>query len=89
MIDNEEQGIFFPQNEEYVGTSELVRLIAKVHGRKIRLTKVFNPLLKLLGRRVGVINKAFGSLVYEKSMSEYRENYRVRNLQESIMVTEG
>ena len=89
MIDNEEQGIFFPQNEEYVGTSELVRLIAKVHGRTIRLTKVFNPLLKLLGRRVGVINKAFGSLVYEKSMSEYRENYRVRNLQESIMVTEG
>lgn len=88
IIDNEEHGIFYPQNTEYAGTSELVLLIAKAHGRKIRLTRVFNPLLGLLGRRVGLINKAFGSLVYEKSMSEYRENYRVRDLRESVMATE-
>jgi UDP-glucose 4-epimerase len=87
-IDNEESGIFFPQNSEYVKTSEMVTSIAEVHGKKVRLTKIFNPILRVLGTKVGVINKVFGNLVYEQSISEYKENYRVRNLKESIMLTE-
>lgn len=88
LIDNEERGLFFPQNEEYVKTSEMVRLIAEVHGKKVRLTKVFNPVLKLLACKVGLINKIFGNLVYEMSISDYKENYRIRDLRESIIVTE-
>ena len=74
IIDNEESGIFFPQNKEYVKTSEMVKVIAETHGKKIRLTKAFNPILKLLAYKVGLINKVFGNLVYEKSMSEYKED---------------
>jgi nucleoside-diphosphate-sugar epimerase len=37
MIDNKESGLFFPQNKEYVKTSEMVKLIAEVHGKKICL----------------------------------------------------
>jgi len=88
MIENEERGVFFPQNGEYVRTSEMVRLIAEASGRRIRLTKIFNPVIRALGRKVQVLNKAFGDLVYEKSMSEYKEDYRVRDLRESILVTE-
>jgi UDP-glucose 4-epimerase len=88
MIENNEQGLFFPQNEEYVKTAEMVKLISETHGKKIMLIKGFNPLLKLMGNFVGVVNKAFGNLVYEKSMSEYKENYRIRDLQESIVATE-
>lgn len=89
MIDNEESGLFFPQNEEYVNTSEMVRLIAEVHGKKIMLTKIFNPILKLLSGRVAVVNKVFGNLVYEKSMSEYsKSNYHIRALKETIEQTE-
>ena len=88
MVKNEEKGLFFPQNSEYVRTSELVKLIAEAHGKKIRLTKVFNSALMLMGNFVGMVNKAFGNLVYEKSMSEYKDNYRVRNLNESVRVTE-
>jgi len=87
IIDNEESGIFFPQNKEYVKTSEMVKVIAETHGKKIRLTKVFNPVLKLLAYKVGFINKVFGNLVYEKSMSEYKENYRVRDFRESISLS--
>jgi len=87
MIDNEERGIFFPQNKEYIKTSEMVKLIAETHGKKIRLTKAFNPILKLLAYKVGLINKVFGNLVYEKSMSEYKENYRVRDFRESISLS--
>lgn len=88
IIDNEERGLFFPQNKEYVKTSEMVRLIAEAYGKKIKLTRVFNPLLKILGNFTGVINKAFGNLVYEQSLSEYAESYRIRDLRESIAITE-
>lgn len=88
IIDNEERGLFFPQNAEYVKTSEMVRLIAQTHGKKIRLTRVFNPLLMLLGRFSGLVNKAFGNLVYSKDMSEYHEKYQINDLPDSILLTE-
>lgn len=89
MIEQVESGLFFPQNAEYVKTSEMVQIISEVHGKKIRLTKVFNGLLKLMGNKVGIINKVFGNLVYEKSMSDYgKVKYRIRDLRESITKTE-
>ncbi len=88
MIDNEEKGFFFPQNKEYVNTSEMVKLIAEVHGKKILLTQVFNPAIHLLGIFIRIINKAFGSLVYEECLSNYKDDYRIRNLVDSIRITE-
>ena len=89
MIDNDENGIYFPQNEEYVKTSELVRLISKSNGREIVLTKFFNPFIMFFGRYFGMINKVFGNLVYDKSISEYKVNYRICSLEESIINTEN
>ena len=92
MIENEESGVFFPQNAEYVRTSDMVLQIAEVHHRHIHMTRLFNPVLKLLGRnrgRVGrLVNKAFGNMVYDKEMSRYRENYCIYGLSESICLTE-
>ena len=88
MIDNKETGLYFPQNKEYVKTSELVRTIAEVHGKKIWMTRLFNPVLKLMFG-IGIVNKVFGNLVYEKSMSDYdKVNYRIRTFRESIELTE-
>ena len=88
MIDREETGLFFPQNKEYVKTSELVKTIAEVHGKKIWMIRIFNPILRLMFI-VGVVNKVFGNLVYEKSMSDYNKaNYRIRDFRESIELTE-
>jgi UDP-glucose 4-epimerase len=88
MIDHEESGVYFPQNTEYVKTSELVRVIAEVHGKKIWMTSWMNWIIKML-YRVGVVNKVFGNLVYEKSMSDYdKANYRIRDFRESIELTE-
>jgi len=39
---------FFSQNNEYVKTSELVKLIAKYNNKKIKLTKLFNPIINSL-----------------------------------------
>jgi len=89
VIDNGDSGVFFPQNKEFVKTSELVYLIGRVHDKSIKLTKLFNPLINILARKIGLINKVFGNLVYEKSMSEYRDNYWVRDFKQSIEMTEN
>ena len=88
VIEHEDSGLFFPQNREYVKTSEMVKIIAEIHGKKIKLTKLFNPILNVMGLKLGIINKVFGNLVYEKSMSEYKKNYQIRNLQKTIEMTE-
>ena len=87
LIDNRNGGLFFPQNAEYVNTSEMVRLIAEAHSKRVVMTKLFNPLLRLLN--VSTVNKVFGDLVYDMSMSEYESDYRVYGFIESIIKTEG
>lgn len=88
MIENNEKGIFYPQNREYVSTSELVKLIAEVHGKNIILTKLFNTILKIMGNNINEVNKAFGNLVYDKKMSEYKVEYIVKDLREAVIQTE-
>ncbi|MDN7241717.1 NAD-dependent epimerase/dehydratase family protein [Planococcus sp. N028] len=89
LVDNKEDGFFFPQNSEYVKTSQLVKSIAEAHGKKIRLSKKFNLILKSMIGNVGILNKVFGNFVYDKNMSDYKANYHIRNLKESIEVTEN
>ena len=88
MIENQESGIFFPQNSEYSNTSELVKEIGKARGKKIRLVKGFTWALKFLGLFTGLINKAFGNLTYDLSISEYKEEYRKYTLSQSIEESE-
>lgn len=88
MIQNDESGVFWPQNGEYSNTSELVRMIAAAHGKKVGIVKGFGWALKLMSPLTGLVNKAFGSLSYDMSLSEYKENYRVADLKKSIELTE-
>lgn len=89
MIDNNERGVFFPQNDEYTNTSEMVKAIAAAHGRKVRLVKGFGWALKFLGLFTKLVNKAFGSLTYDKEMSKYKVRYNKCQLLQSIEETEG
>lgn len=72
-IDAQDSGVFFPQNDQYVRTSHMVRDIAQENGKKIYLFSYMNWAIRLLGYVPGKIgrltNKAFGNLVYEKSKS--------------------
>lgn len=88
MVENEEQGIFWPQNAEYSNTTELVKMIAKAHGKKILVIPGFTWALKLLSHVTGLVNKAFGNMVYDMSMSEYQQEYRECTMEASITATE-
>lgn len=88
MMDNDESGTFFPQNKEHVKTSEMVKLISEVHNKNMRLTQLFNFCIAPFINKVNVLNKVFGDLAYDQEMSQYKQDYRVHNLKESIKLTE-
>ncbi len=88
MIENAEQGIFFPQDGEYVCTSRMVADIAASHGRRIRMMKAA-PLVRLASLFLKKLDNAFSSYTYEQSMSEYRENYRLFDLSQAVVKTES
>ncbi|QCR31885.1 NAD-dependent epimerase/dehydratase family protein [Lysinibacillus sp. SGAir0095] len=88
LIDNFDSGVYFPQNRDYVKTSNMVELIAETHGKKIWKIKFLNPIVYYLRRRIGTVNKVFGDLVYDKEISIYKEDYYVVDYTKSIKVTE-
>ncbi len=88
MIDNREEGIFWPQNGEYVNTCELVQTIASVYGKKVMAIKGFGWALKILSLFTGLVNKAFGSMTYDMGMSKYKTEYRKISFIQSIEKTE-
>lgn len=89
IIDNEDSGLFFPQNAEYVKTSEMVRVISEVYNKKVFLVKWFNPIIRIMKNRLELVNKMFGDLAYDKSLSHYKYNYWIRDFKSSIKATES
>lgn len=87
VIDDNLEGVLFPQNKEYVATSQLVKTVASVHHHKINLINMFNPIIQLLFFNDN-IKKMFGSLMYETTMSQYDFEYQIRDFEESIELTE-
>ena len=88
MVENDESGTFWPQNPQYSNTSEVIAAIAKAHGKRCVLIPGFGWALKILAHVTGLVNKAFGNLAYEQSMSEYKQPYQKYSLQEAITLTE-
>lgn len=83
LIDNQREGLFLPQNAEYVNTSKMVKEIAKVHQKKLVTTKLFNPLIKIL--KIGIVNKVFGNLIYDSAVAN---NIEKVTFEDSIKMTE-
>jgi len=66
IIESNQRGLFLPQDDEYFCTSQFIENYRKnVLGKKTYLTKAFNPIIRLLAKKVGFINKVFGNLCYK------------------------
>lgn len=89
LVEDGADGLFCPQNEEYVSTSDMVNRIAHANGRGILMVRGFDWALKLLRPMTGMVEKAFGSLCYDRSLSDYPQNYCVKSFDQSIQETEG
>ena len=84
IINNNLEGVYLPQNKEYVNITELVKQIADSNNKKIFFTKFFNKALNLM--RFKPFTKLFGSLIYSthETIIEMPIDFK-----ESIKKTEG
>ena len=73
-----ESGVYFPQDSEYGNTAKMVQDIAAERGKKVRLTRLFNPAIRCIGKTKGkygrLVNKAFGNLCYDKELKVEKWN---------------
>ena len=84
-----EGGTYFPQNGEYTKTSEMVKEIAEVAGKKIWVTKLMNPAVwigsHISGKISRLVDKAFGNNIYSWRLSQYEGmDYQLISLGDSV-----
>lgn len=84
VIDNKQTGILYPQNSEYVSTVDVIKTAAKYFNHRIVFISLFNPLIKLLSKRFGIINKIFGTKFYDMSLSPDISKYNKVDFDTSI-----
>lgn len=84
IVNNKRAGIFFPQDMEYVCTTQMVKLIAEASGKRIHTTRIFNGLIRKLSKHVRIINKVFGTLIYGEDLSTAFADVEYISLNESI-----
>ena len=89
LVEDGADGLLCPQNAEYVSTCDMVNRIAHANGRGIAMVRGFTWALKLLTAVTPMADKAFGSLCYDRSLSDYPKNYCVKSFDQSILETEG
>lgn len=65
LIVKEDTGYYCPQDAEYVDTCELVVKLRREMGKQTLLIGIFNPLVRILTKHIGSINKMFGDCYYD------------------------
>lgn len=82
-IDNEKSGTFYPQNKEYISTKQIIKVMAEAMNKKMHFIKLFNPIIRLMSKKINLINKVFGTKIYAKELSG-NFDYIVVDNEESI-----
>lgn len=88
LLQSGEGGTFCPQNSEYVNTAQLVRQIAREHGRHVALVPGCGWALSLLRHMTPAVDKAFGSLCYDFALSQYPQDYCLWDFAASVRESE-
>lgn len=86
LIDSNLNGLFFPQNNDYLCTSNIVEEVSKIINKKIWMTTIFNLPIYIIRNLVVPVNKLFSDLYYDKNLSEKIIVHNVVGNQDSIKV---
>ena len=89
MIDNDESGIFWPQNKEYTSTVGIIKDIADFHGRRMIMIPIPIIAARLGTKLFPVMKKVFGNFTFDQRLSEYKQEYRLYTYEESIKEIES
>ena len=84
VVERQLSGTFYPQNRELADTVEIIRFFAHTAGRRIWITRLFNPLVWLGGFVLQPVNKMFATYYYDPAMSQYDFDYQLVSLEASL-----
>lgn len=94
IIDYSAEGIFKPQNKEYIDTRNMVFQIADNHKKRVCFVPNLLNLFTFLINRLDVFSKLLGNLTYSKESSELiidnkEIDYNILSFEESIKEVEN
>lgn len=69
-IDSETLGLFFPRDESYFCTYLKMEEFRRAKGKKVRLTVLFNPLIRFFSIFIPKLRKMFGNRIYSENLPE-------------------
>ena len=83
VIDGREGGVFFPQNREYMQTTQMVQWLGEAMGKRIAPSRILGWLVRICMPFSKKLRKAFGTLVYE-GCEAFGFSYCVSGNEESV-----
>ncbi len=83
VIDENLEGLYFPQNKEYMNTTQMATWIAEKLGKKEFISVTAGVGIKCIQPVVGLAKKAFGTLIY-KDTEDFNFDYCSVDLEKSI-----
>jgi len=86
LVEQGSQGIFCPQNKDYVCTAKMMEEIAVSIGKTSRRLPLLNPFLRVLMPLFPPLKSAFGNLYYstEASKAPFSQDYQIVGFEDSI-----
>ncbi len=82
-IDEKLNGIYFPQNREYMSTSLMAKWLAEEMEKKIYMSSIMGCGIMLMMPFIKMVKKAFGNLIY-KDTEDFGYKYCVIENQDSV-----
>lgn len=80
----ERGGTFYPQNKELADTVEIVRYFAHKYGKKIWISRIFNPFVRIGSLFLKQLPKMFSDSYYVPEMSKYDFEYQLVLFEDSL-----
>lgn len=82
-IDKELSGVYYPQNSNYMSTSQMAIWIAEKINKKVYMSKMLGLGALLVKPFITLVKKAFGSLIY-KDTEDFEYDYCIYSIEESV-----
>ncbi|MEE0969056.1 MAG: NAD-dependent epimerase/dehydratase family protein [Clostridia bacterium] len=83
-VDLELQGIYTPQNREYICTCDMAKWISEARGKKLYMSSILGFIIKLLIPFINIAQKGFGNLIYHRELENFDFTYCVTRSEESV-----
>lgn len=84
IVEEAESGVFFPQDQNYVSTTDVIKIIKNLQGKRILFIKQLSWIVVISSQIIPSVNKLFGSFTYDLKMTKYKYDYQLINLEEGL-----